>query len=123
MSPVHHFTGLQTLKGVQGKACKCDVGAWHCLSQAAGLEHAAGTLFALPLLDFPAGFVRVGLEWELASGRKADDHHLHPAQPLVSCLFLGRTLQLVRRPRECWASTHVCDRANRANIARIAMAA
>ena len=51
--------------------------------QAAGLAHTAGTLFALPLVDFPAGLVRVGLRWQLPGGRHADDHHLHPADPPV----------------------------------------
>lgn len=51
--------------------------------QAAGLEQAAGTLFALPLVDFPAGYVRAALQWDLCRGRHADDHHLHPATPPV----------------------------------------
>lgn len=61
--------------------CGADTGS--LIVQAAGLEHAAGTLLALPLVDFPAGFVRFALNWQLGSGRHADDHHLHPAEPLV----------------------------------------
>ena len=52
--------------------------------QAAGLNHTPGTLFALPLLDFPAGFVKAFIDWELPRDRHQDDHYLHPAVPLVS---------------------------------------
>ena len=53
--------------------------------QAAGLNHTPGTLFALPLLDFPAGFIKAFIDWELPKDRHQDDHYLHPAVPLVSC--------------------------------------
>ena len=52
--------------------------------QAAGLNHTPGTLFALPLLDFPAGFIKAFIDWELPRDRHQDDHYLHPAVPLVS---------------------------------------
>ena len=52
--------------------------------QAAGLNHTPGTLFALPLVDFPAGFIKAFIDWELPKGRHQDDHYLHPAVPLVS---------------------------------------
>lgn len=52
--------------------------------QAAGLKHTPGTLFALPLIDFPAGFIKAFIDWELPKGRHQDDHYLHPAIPLVS---------------------------------------
>lgn len=51
--------------------------------QAAGLNHTPGTLFALPLVDFPAGFIKAFIDWELPKGRHQDDHYLHPAVPLV----------------------------------------
>ena len=51
--------------------------------QAAGLNHTPGALFALPLVDFPAGFIKAFIDWELPKGRHQDDHHLHPAVPLV----------------------------------------
>ena len=54
--------------------------------QAAGLNHTPGTLFALPLIDFPAGFIKAFIDWELPKGRHQDDHYLHPAIPLVSRL-------------------------------------
>ena len=57
------------------------------LMQAAGLNHTPGTLFALPLLDFPAGFIKAFIEWELPKDRHQDDHYLHPAVPLVSLAF------------------------------------
>ena len=53
-------------------------------TQAAGLNHTPGTLFALPLLDFPAGFIKAFIDWELPRDRHQDDHYLHPAEPLVS---------------------------------------
>jgi hypothetical protein len=52
--------------------------------QAAGLNHMPGTLFALPLIDFPAGFIKAFIDWELPKGRHQDDHYLHPAVPPVS---------------------------------------
>ena len=62
------------------------------LMQAAGLNHTPGTLFALPLLDFPAGFIKAFIDWELPKGRHQDDHYLHPAVPLVSlALALAQT--------------------------------
>ena len=56
------------------------------IAQAAGLNHTPGTLFALPLVDFPAGFIKAFIDWELPKGRHQDDHYLHPAVPLVSVL-------------------------------------
>ena len=46
--------------------------------QAAGLDHPAGTLYALPLLNIPASQLDLALDWDLPGGRSPDNHHLFP---------------------------------------------
>jgi len=46
--------------------------------QAAGLDQPAGTLLALPLLDFPCGQYILSSNWRLSSGRNGNQHHLFP---------------------------------------------
>ena len=46
--------------------------------QAAGLDQPAGTMFALPLLDFPYGHYTMSANWHLPDGRNGDQHHLFP---------------------------------------------
>ncbi|KAL0030048.1 hypothetical protein WJX79_003167 [Trebouxia sp. C0005] len=44
----------------------------------AGLDQPAGTLLALPLLDFPCGQYILSSKWHLSSGRDGNQHHLFP---------------------------------------------
>jgi len=46
--------------------------------QAAGLDQPAGTLLALPLLDFPCGQYILSSNWHLSNGRDGNQHHLFP---------------------------------------------
>jgi hypothetical protein len=46
--------------------------------QAAGLDQPAGTLLALPLLDFPCGQYILSSNWHLSDGRNGNQHHLFP---------------------------------------------
>ena len=46
--------------------------------QAAGLDQPAGTLLALPLLDFPFGQYVLSSDWHLPNGRDGNQHHLFP---------------------------------------------
>ena len=46
--------------------------------QAAGLEQPAGSMLALPLLDFPNGQYILSSEWRLSNGRDRNQHHLFP---------------------------------------------
>ena len=48
--------------------------------QAAGLDQPAGTLLALPLLDFPCGRYILSSNWQLPNGRNGDQHHLFPLE-------------------------------------------
>ena len=48
--------------------------------QAAGLDQPAGTLLALPLLDFPCGRYVLSSNWRLPSGRDGNQHHLFPIE-------------------------------------------
>ncbi|KAL0047867.1 hypothetical protein WJX82_001975 [Trebouxia sp. C0006] len=46
--------------------------------KAAGLDQPAGTLLALPLLDFPCGQYILSSKWHLSNGRDGKQHHLFP---------------------------------------------
>ncbi|KAL0027199.1 hypothetical protein WJX77_002651 [Trebouxia sp. C0004] len=46
--------------------------------KAAGLDQPAGTLLALPLLDFPCGQYILSSNWHMSSGRDGNQHHLFP---------------------------------------------
>lgn len=48
------------------------------LLQAAGLDQPAGTMLALPLLDFPHGEYILSSEWHHSNGRNGQQHHLFP---------------------------------------------
>lgn len=50
-------------------------------TQAGGLEQPAGSMLALPLLDFPNGQFILSSTWHLANGRDGNQHHLFPADP------------------------------------------
>ena len=48
------------------------------MCQVGGLDQAPGTLFALPMVDFPAGFFTIHVDWQLAGGGSSCMHHLFP---------------------------------------------
>lgn len=49
-------------------------------TQAAGLEQPAGSMLALPLLDFPNGQYILSSNWRLPNGRDGNQHHLFPVE-------------------------------------------
>ncbi|KAK9806263.1 hypothetical protein WJX72_007766 [[Myrmecia] bisecta] len=48
---------------------------------AAGTDQPAGTLFMLPLVDFPTAQLVISSTWHLPDGRSPDDHHIFPLDP------------------------------------------